>query len=363
MDCNQLTVASIQRDSLTALTGFPEPGISRCGGKRQVAFQNASKGATAYRWDFGVPNQTTDVSTDPSPVFQYPAAGRYDVTLVAYSDNCSDTARLQVALSDDPQPPVGFRVESSAPLCPKSRVELVDQTPGLPFGTLLQWRVDGATFLTPDTGTSVACSWAVSGVKNMLHFVVTPSGCIGAIRQPVIVQDGGIETSPDTTVLPQKQVELWAYRGSNFEWTGLLGASFVVGNTTSGPVAYPAQTGKAGRYLYLVEGIGENGCPDSDTVTVLVANRPYVFVPTAFTPNGDGQNDVLLPFLAGSNLREFAIFNRAGRRVFQTTSYTQGWDGQHAGEPAPVGVYYWLVRSLDEAGKELIKSGDVTLIR
>src|SRR5690606_5500207 len=81
---------------------------------------------------------------------------------------------------------------------------------------------------------------------------------------------------------------------------------------------------------YLVKVFNEVGCYDSTHIKVTVfKTQPTVFVPTGFTPNGDGLNDVLRPIAVGvQRINYFKVFNRWGQQVFQTTTNGAGWDGR-----------------------------------
>ena len=88
-------------------------------------------------------------------------------------------------------------------------------------------------------------------------------------------------------------------------------------------------------------------------------------MPTAFTPNGDGKNDLfrVLNAVKAENL-ELLLFNRWGQLVFKTTNWKQGWDGKINGELQATGVYVWLLRYTDRNSKKRIEQkGTVTLIR
>jgi gliding motility-associated-like protein len=86
-------------------------------------------------------------------------------------------------------------------------------------------------------------------------------------------------------------------------------------------------------------------------------------VPTAFSPNGDGQNDVL--FVRGYNFIEFElmIFNRWGELVFTTRDAARGWDGTFQGEPQPVDAYQYLLRGKCIDGQITTSKGTITLLR
>ncbi|MFN7015386.1 MAG: gliding motility-associated C-terminal domain-containing protein, partial [Bacteroidia bacterium] len=147
--------------------------------------------------------------------------------------------------------------------------------------------------------------------------------------------------------------------GYTILWTPAIGLSNV---TSSDPVASPNSTTE-----YIVSLTDGQGCNRTDTVKVTVIDficeEPYIYLPNAFTPNDDGQNDVL--YLRGNLIEEMylAIYNRWGELVFESTSPQIGWDGTYKGmkcDPA-VFVYYFTVKC--PGGIEFFKKGNVTLIR
>jgi gliding motility-associated-like protein len=89
-----------------------------------------------------------------------------------------------------------------------------------------------------------------------------------------------------------------------------------------------------------------------------------VYVPTGFTPNGDGRNDVLRPYLAAiKELSFFSVYNRWGQLVFTTNQPGNGWDGTINGIQQPVGTYVWRLKAVDVVGNVYIRQGTTTLIR
>jgi gliding motility-associated-like protein len=109
------------------------------------------------------------------------------------------------------------------------------------------------------------------------------------------------------------------------------------------------------------------GCSRSDSITIYVnssiCDDPFVFVPNAFTPDGDGYNDII--YVEGNNITHinFVIYDRWGEQVFSTDEQQKGWDGTYKGKACPPDVYgyYMICRCLD--GAELIKKGNITLLR
>ncbi len=111
----------------------------------------------------------------------------------------------------------------------------------------------------------------------------------------------------------------------------------------------------------------EFGCANVDTITVFVrafiCDEPYIFVPNAFTPNGDGANDVL--FVRANAVTEvyFAVYSRWGELMFETTDLTIGWDGTFKGKELSPDVYAFYLKLRCLNNEEYFKKGNVTLLR
>ncbi len=129
------------------------------------------------------------------------------------------------------------------------------------------------------------------------------------------------------------------------------------------PMANPLQT-----TTYTVTALLANGCQRSGEVTVRVVPpacaEPFVFFPTAFSPNGDGENDVLkLETSAPPESVYWAIFNRWGEKIFDASNVNDAWDGTFQGKAQPAETYGYLLRVVCAGGRELFKKGNVTLLR
>ncbi len=118
--------------------------------------------------------------------------------------------------------------------------------------------------------------------------------------------------------------------------------------------------------LYWVAITDAKGCQILDTVYIEPGPCcQELFLPTAFSPNGDGLNDVFRVITtAGVDLIQFDIYNRWGNLVWQTFKYNDEWNGIYQGADAVPGAYYYIYRyRCITDGKEYIRKGDITLIR
>ena len=165
-----------------------------------------------------------------------------------------------------------------------------------------------------------------------------------------------MEAFLDTTIFQGETAFLSATLGTSYAWTPIDGLSDPSGQFTA---ANPIQT-----TVYTLELTDANGCADTREVTVTVMELLEIYVPNAFSPNGDGQNDVLLVIDRGlASLEEFSIFNRWGEMVFSTNNILEGWDGQFKGKPQEVGTYIAVIRALSLTGTALQKNVSIQLVR
>ena len=95
----------------------------------------------------------------------------------------------------------------------------------------------------------------------------------------------------------------------------------------------------------------------------VICDEPYIFIPNAFSPNKDNNNDVL--YVRGKLLTDIhlAIFDRWGEKVFETNDIKKGWDGTFKGKPCEPGIYVYYLEATCLGQINYFKKGNVTLIR
>jgi gliding motility-associated-like protein len=129
--------------------------------------------------------------------------------------------------------------------------------------------------------------------------------------------------------------------------------------TIASPLARPLKP-----TLYEVIGINEYGCRDTAYCRVHINYDMPDYIPNAFSPNGDGLNDVFRPAgITYQKLSVFKVFNRYGNEVYSGTDPAQGWDGTYKGKPCEPGTYYYLIALVYPDGRTQSYKGDLTLIR
>ncbi|MGF2411168.1 MAG: T9SS type B sorting domain-containing protein, partial [Ferruginibacter sp.] len=117
-------------------------------------------------------------------------------------------------------------------------------------------------------------------------------------------------------------------------------------------------------FTYTLLATTSGGCKAEDKINIKISLSSQIYVPNAFTPNGDGNNDIIKPGLVGiRELKYYAIYNRYGQLVFKTASKNEGWDGLINGKPQHTGSYVWVAEGIDYTGKTIFRKGTTILIK
>jgi gliding motility-associated-like protein len=195
-------------------------------------------------------------------------------------------------------------------------------------------------------------------IKEEGHYWIEASNDCGSVRDSFFLKVNpvpGLEVSNDTTILLGTSTRLFALGGHEYTWFPAFGLSCI---DCSNPHAKPEKNTS-----YLVSAKNEFGCHAQKQINVFVDENLNVYIPNIFSPNNDGQNDIL--FVRGKGIKEFqfSIFNRWGEKVFETYDLNYGWDGNFKGEPASQGIYIYMLQAHLESGQTITKKGDITLLR
>jgi gliding motility-associated-like protein len=201
---------------------------------------------------------------------------------------------------------------------------------------------------------------------DTLSVVVTDQlGCTIQDQVIVIYVDSfpTVDATADTTILYQGQSTslhgIIPAGGIQFQWTPTPSLN---DDNIQHPLATPSTT-----TTYTVIATDANGCTAEDTITIQVIEvlcaEPEIFIPSAFSPNNDLQNDVL--FVRGNTIEKvyLAIYDRWGEKVFETNSTYLGWDGTYQGKLLAPDVYVYYVEATCYNQAEFRKKGNISLIR
>ncbi|HEX2609351.1 MAG TPA: gliding motility-associated C-terminal domain-containing protein, partial [Flavisolibacter sp.] len=202
--------------------------------------------------------------------------------------------------------------------------------------------------------------------KNTTTYVLTVRDNIGCPKPGfdsitvVVLPKVNAFAGKDTAVVVGQPLQFSASGGVGYTWSPATGLNKI---NVFNPIGIYDGSFDSIRYKVVV--MDEAGCTDSSSIKVKVFRTdPRIFVPSAFTPNGDGKNDYFRPIAVGiSRIEYFSVYNRWGQLVFSTTVNEMGWDGTLGGKEQPSGTYVWLVRGVDYTGKVVFAKGTSTLIR
>jgi gliding motility-associated-like protein len=169
-----------------------------------------------------------------------------------------------------------------------------------------------------------------------------------------IVADAG---PADTNVVLGQPLLLNATGSTNYQW---MPATWLNNPTIFNPVSLPQES-----IQYVVRVSNDQGCFDTDTINVkLFKIDPDLLVPTAFSPDNDGVNDIFRPIVIGmKSLDVFRVYNRWGQLMFSTTQVNNGWDGTFKGAPQSAGTFVWEAEGVTYLDRKVKKKGSVILIR
>jgi gliding motility-associated-like protein len=195
---------------------------------------------------------------------------------------------------------------------------------------------------------------------------VSINGCLSLTKDTVTVTmlpPVNVFAGRDTFVTANQPLQLNAVDINNSGFTSYLWSpSFGLNNSASKtPIAVLNNLGTTN---YIVTARTTEGCEDKDDIRITVFAKADLYVPTAFTPNGDGLNDFAVVIPVGiKEFKYFNIFNRWGELVFSTKNTSIGWNGMYKGKQQDGNVFIWSTEGVDYNGNIIRKKGTVTLIR
>ena len=172
--------------------------------------------------------------------------------------------------------------------------------------------------------------------------------------EPILKADAG---PADTSVVLGEPLFLNGSGGATYLWQP---TNWLNNPTISNPIANPQDN-----ITYQLTVTNSAGCKATDNIRVNVYKiAPGFYVPRAFTPNNDGNNDLIRPILMGMrSLKLFKVYNRWGQLLFSTSEIGKGWDGTFRGNQQDPGTYVWMAEGETYLGQVIKKQGTVVLLR
>lgn len=306
--------------------------------------------AIQYSWTPATGLSSTTIS---NPVANPTATTTYTVT--ATLGRCSVDDIVTVNVNAAPIPDAGV----DAFIC-------YGQTYTLQGMGGVQYTWTPSTYLSGTAGANPVSTPART-VTYTLSKVIDANGCESLTTDDIIVDVTPpikVTTFPyDTIGYPGETFQLRAIAAvptaNIFTWTPATGLS---NSSIPDPIVTVGSIGND--IVYQVTAETTAGCKGDGYVRIRVYKGPDVYVPTGFTPNGDGLNDRFTPFPVGlKSITYFKVFNRWGQQIFSTSRLNDGWDGTINGSPQPSGSYVWMIQGITNDNKPITKKGVITLIR
>lgn len=308
---------------------------------------------------FAVHSGVLDPSLELSGNYRYVAYG------IGECDHLTDTSIIAVDVN--PLPIVLFNVEPDSG-CNPLDVRFYNLTDPFYLGGTCIWDLgDGLSGV--NACDSLDHTYVNAGWYNVNLTVTTPEGCVDHLTKPgaVLVEEAPKATftwspNPGTEYNSNLYFAASDPHARTFQWV------FAELDTADQRFEYhyfPNEFG--GDYDVCLQVWDRYGCTDSlcQVVPIIV---PSLFVPNAFTPDGDNKNDIFFPVASDmvDEDHELMVFDRWGELVFQTADATKGWDGRkmNGGEILPQGVYVWrLIERKQFTSDKQDYFGTVTLLK
>jgi gliding motility-associated-like protein len=335
------------------IAAFQLSDVAICDLPVNISTNNLSQGAVSYSWDFD--NGTTSVLN--APQITYVQSGLYEVSLIAYNQfGCSDTAYENVNVL--PRPVANFTPDLTSG-CEDLTINFTNTSTG---ATSYLWEFGDSTSVQ---AVSPGHTYYDPGTYSVSLIAYNDFGCADTITYDdlinvFLVPQAGFSVSPAEFFIDEPLISL--INTANLYETGeyIFGTGEIYDIST---MSYNFNVPDSGNYMITQIVYTETGCVDTATAWVHVNLAPTLYVPNAFTPDQDGENDEWIPVASGFKSITVRIFNRWGEVVFETNDLTNKWDGTYFGLPCQVGVYTWSIYGRDENDELIIKHGHVSLVR
>ena len=311
-----------------------------------------------WSWNFG----NGGTSALQNPVYSYSAPGTYNVMLRGIAnDGCIGDTTKPVIIS---APPVVDITQDTVYVCTNTNATFTVQNPV--SGAIYNWYSD----LTGGTLLGTGTTFIMNNVSTLTHVYLEGviQGCVSGTRDRA--------TAAILPVLPAPVVSLVSVTTNTvlFSWTSVPGAIAYQVTTNGGTTWITPSSGVLG-LTHTVSGLqlgatvtlqvrASGGCLPSESQPATGQTiTDQIYIPNAFTPNGDGRNDVLLVYSNVIRSLRFTVFNQWGEKIFESTNQGTGWDGTHKGKPQPSGVYIYVCDITLNTGERINRKGSLNLVR
>lgn len=319
-----------------------------------IPFNDLSKVeyGTINEWNWTV--NGTAIQNPEQPLQRRLPLGDNTITLeVKTQEGCvSETTRKIVTIQPHPE----ISMQEAMDACRDEPVLFVANNTN-PVIPVQQWHWnfgDGTTGNNPIT----THAYHDGGTYTASVYAFGPGGCPSdTLEQDVSIFATHAFAGNDTVAAVGQPIQLQASGGDFYKWTPAFGLN-------EANISNPVATVQNDITYAVTVSSATAGCPTTDSIFIKAYKGPAFYVPTAFTPNGDGKNDVFRFVAAGMTaIHYFKIFNRYGQMVYSAPDPSTGWDGSFNGTQQTTDTYVWMIEGKDYLGNNIKRKGTVTLIK
>ncbi len=356
LGCIDTTRRVVYADHVSPTVKFQVNKDTQCISNNSFVFTNQTtilnNEQVNYVWTFG----DGSLSQLVSPVRSYPRSGTFQVWLHATSQyNCSDSTFTYITVLPNAAPE--FMWDTA---CTNAVIRFVNNTNengskqvnytwdfGNGAGSLLKTPLP---FLYPAKGIYTVSLEAVAKGCESYPQGLSKKVTVYEPKPGIRYRDITLPSTYSMQLLARWDV------GNKYRWT---------------PATQLSDRGIRTPYFKAINDVkyhiaitDEHNCITTDTLQMYVLTKKGWYLPNAFTPNRDGLNDMIRPYLQGMiALKRFSVYNRVGNLIFSTTRDGEGWDGTYKGVPAEAGTYVWFLEYMDENNKVVSHKGSLMLVR
>jgi gliding motility-associated-like protein len=322
---------------------------------------------TSWTWDFG---DGSPVSATQNPTHTYANDSTYNVTLIVTNTaGCIDTVVIPVTTAA--QPVVLFTADTLDG-CPILCVDFSDLST-VNSGSITGWTWDFGDGSPNAYTQNPSHCFSTTGTYTITLTTTSNNGCVQTLVIPDMIEVYPVPTAsfaanPQHTDVLNTQISYFDNsQGNPVQWSWNFGDPSTLSDTSSlqnTTYAYSDEAG--GTYPVYLQVTNQYGCVDDTSLEVIVDPNWSFYIPNAFTPNGDGVNDLFFGKGTGITDYEIWVFDRWGNLIFTTTDINEGWDGTvqgKSGEICQEDVYVWKVVLRDVFNKKHKYIGHVSLIK
>jgi gliding motility-associated-like protein len=300
-----------------------------------------------YVFDSTLQNAQAYINSNPSKYVVYTTGG----------NGCLVWDTVEVSLSNHD---VNVTPEQET-ICLNDRVRAVATGIGETVGETFLWFPDANSSASDLSCTNCATPEITPTTPGPHVYTVVRTdsyGCVDTTSITINVRalPNVVITNGDTVVVRYgEELQLLSEGAIRYSWSPSWG---MTNPNISSPAIKPSETA-----LYTVNGLDEFGCGNKDEIYVIVDYSHNLFIPTAFSPNGDGNNDIFrIANFGYQRVSEFRVYNRWGQEVYSARD-NNGWNGTFRGEDQDNGTYHYIIKAAFADGHVQTFKGDVILMR